>query len=929
MDGVRRFLVGSGTSPTNSQPQPPPDPSPPPAPVTLSPASSFVVTGNPSSPPQDSPPTSSSDLRSASGTAGLVIRKDKVKSPLRVASEPPTTEEAPRNTSFQSVNPASVRSPTGSLSSHHVASPPRKSVPNGGTSILGSPYAGPSSPQPLSLVQPRNSDGTDWKPVSGLVNTRDDLLVSLLTSEAVVDSRECEILSAEEVEELKKEHHTLTIRRTAMQKKLDLETKIRDAVLSLSRVNKKVSKETQEQLETAERKVAAAQKELWRVSERTSEVHRRLLEHRAGVLGYSVHNMEKKMIPDVNGGSEIDVSGPVTPNRSPLLSSVASAASTPLKARFDGAHLFAGHARAQIPKALPTATDLATLEAKLRAATELLNIANKKNAEMARELSHLRLEKEQIETTMSIELQNAEETVADLEKELPRLGELQVRCDELMEERAQWEEDRAKLAAREEEVERLEGRLEVLEEKCGEVSEVQRMLADIQEKADADVRMKEEELSELKLEYEEAYDTWEAEKVVMEEDRLKDLTALQDELDQLRRGSEARSELDGALEVLHTLMQLHDVRHSSNDPSLQGLLASLGAHLETVSTAMQEHSDAYGEWESLRERLEFEIQARHQEHQVVLEDLRRERDDAKREALSSAARVKELTTPSVYDGPPIEYKGEVADVVALLQPLWAVLPAPELRAAKLDTQRHLRTASTASSPDSPSSKSGLPSLSDMDIRSLKALYDTKSAQAAVGGNFSLEAFVARVQALVIDDRTLIQRLIRGARDHDLVKKNAERAQKLAQESNAALETYQQQVATLDDQNFALQKKQADLTQEIQDLRGAVERAMAEKREVETHAADQAETCRQLTEVNNTLSAKTLSLAQEAASAPEIVRKQFERQLAECKTALREAQEEVEAMRTSEQTQRIALLDELNSMQTDNANLRAQLRAIKK
>ena len=42
-----------------------------------------------------------------------------------------------------------------------------------------------------------------------------------------------------------------------------------------------------------------------------------------------------------------------------------------------------------------------------------------------------------------------------------------------------------------------------------------------------------------------------------------------------------------------------------------------------------------------------------------------------------------------------------------------------------------------------------------------------------------------------------------------------------------------------------------------------------------------------------------------------------------------AQDEVDAMRTSEQSQRIALLDELNSMQTENAAMRAQLRAAKK
>ena len=152
----------------------------------------------------------------------------------------------------------------------------------------------------------------------------------------------------------------------------------------------------------------------------------------------------------------------------------------------------------------------------------------------------------------------------------------------------------------------------------------------------------------------------------------------------------------------------------------------------------------------------------------------------------------------------------MADVIGLLQPVWAVLPAPELRSAKLGAPRHLRLGSTVSSPGGGHSKPGLPSLSDMDIRSLKALYDTKSPQAAVGGRFSIEAFVTRVQALVIDDRTLIERLIRFAQAHDLLKRNAERAQKLAEDSNAALETYQQQVATLDDQNYALQNKQAAL-----------------------------------------------------------------------------------------------------------------------
>ena len=103
--------------------------------------------------------------------------------------------------------------------------------------------------------------------------------------------------------------------------------------------------------------------------------------------------------------------------------------------------------------------------------------------------------------------------------------------------------------------------------------------------------------------------------------------------------------------------------------------------------------------------------------------------------------------------------------------------------------------------------------------------------------------------------------------------------------------------------------------------------MAEKREVETQAAEQAETCRQLTEANNALSAKTLTLAEEAATAPNAVRLQLEKQLSDCRNELQRAKEDLDAMRSAEQSQNIALLDELNHMQGENENLRLQLRTL--
>ena len=75
--------------------------------------------------------------------------------------------------------------------------------------------------------------------------------------------------------------------------------------------------------------------------------------------------------------------------------------------------------------------------------------------------------------------------------------------------------------------------------------------------------------------------------------------------------------------------------------------------------------------------------------------------------------------------------------------------------------------------------------------------------------------------------------------------------------------------------------------------------------------------------------RVFTLADEAAKAPEMVGKQLEAHLSECRKALDIAKGEVDDMRSSEQSQKVVLLDELNEMQTENANLRAQLRAMKK
>jgi chromosome segregation ATPase len=118
------------------------------------------------------------------------------------------------------------------------------------------------------------------------------------------------------------------------------------------------------------------------------------------------------------------------------------------------------------------------------------------------------------------------------------------------------------------------------------------------------------------------------------------------------------------------------------------------------------------------------------------------------------------------------------------------------------------------------------------------LYDTRtpsSPNPAPNGPFSVDAFVSCVHALIADDRAQIERLVRFPQAHDLLKKNAEHAQKLAQEGSAALETYQKQLRMLEERNMELAGKVAALQEEVAALQGTVERVSAEKRDAETRA----------------------------------------------------------------------------------------------
>ncbi|KAH9978283.1 hypothetical protein BJV74DRAFT_142008 [Russula compacta] len=142
------------------------------------------------------------------------------------------------------------------------------------------------------------------------------------------------------------------------------------------------------------------------------------------------------------------------------------------------------------------------------------------------------------------------------------------------------------------------------------------------------------------------------------------------------------------------------------------------------------------------------------------------------------------------------------------------------------------------------------------------------------GTYSVEAFAQRIQAIISDDCALMERLIRFGQ-----------TQKLAQKSNAVVETHRRQVGV----------------EQLEQL--AVEKLAIEERGVE-----QVQMLRQFIEGNAVLSAGARQPAQDAATIPDERR------------AVKLALEREEA-------QMLALLEEINLAQTENGNLRQQLRAL--
>jgi len=149
-------------------------------------------------------------------------------------------------------------------------------------------------------------------------------MMYLLTETAMGDSNNFEILSFEEVEDLKKERSLLSNRIEGTKRKLALETKLRDAAQSIGRLYSppsprssgdygangtkshrrsrsifgrsgaaEVLDKSDSELATSQRKCEDLAQELWKLERRSQQINQRLLEHTAGVLQLTHKGLKK------------------------------------------------------------------------------------------------------------------------------------------------------------------------------------------------------------------------------------------------------------------------------------------------------------------------------------------------------------------------------------------------------------------------------------------------------------------------------------------------------------------------------------------------------------------------------------------------------------------------------------------------------------
>lgn len=459
------------------------------------------------------------------------------------------------------------------------------------------------------------------------------------------------LANANDILQRTQELQILSTRLTSASKKLSLETKIRDAAISLSKLHPSKSSSTangtpNEKVSAANRKIDTARAELTRISERLTEVQRRLWEHRSGVLSYTVTKLERDLRPSPQANG--DLSGRCTPANGRIRSGEESPTSSfsgtsRVPSKFDGPHLFAGHEGAALPPVPKLPAAAAALDEQLKSMEESLAASRKAEEDLKADLKRVRLQKSELENSLGAQLQTAEEEIARLQNEVERMREMREQRDESIGENRELvtrkRELEAELGEKSRRLVEVEERMETLQREQGKAEGMENVLSQVRQSAKLQLDRKDEELRAIKEQITQERKDWIKERQALEDEKLEDLSQLQRELE----GSQARDavaariaeeELDAASKALQTLVRTHRILTMGGEDGVPSLVVAVGAHMEALAEENGKKAKAQEDWETLRRKLEDDLRAsldRRDKLGQEVEAARNEREDARKE----------------------------------------------------------------------------------------------------------------------------------------------------------------------------------------------------------------------------------------------------------------------------------------------------------
>jgi len=305
------------------------------------------------------------------------------------------------------------------------------------------------------------------------------------------------------------------------------------------------------------------------VQERSANIGRRLLEHRAGVLGAALAETERSHAQD-QPTAALDTDS----LRSPL--------SSPAH-KFDGAHLFAGHEDAVVPGGQSrhalrgggsaSRKELEELEARLAAAEERAQV---QEAELENARTAATAELEDVRAAAAEELANVRAANAsELARARERAGELEGRVAHLQ------RELKSSILGREDAGE-LQARIRTLERELEEAeSHVDRARAEAEAAAAAWAVEKASWVSEREL-FEQERGLWAGLSGTLESERER-WELVREELT-----AQAKYQIANAADGLRDLIQRFDVPLFSRESGLAVLVDALGRYLEKHNAQVSE-----------------------------------------------------------------------------------------------------------------------------------------------------------------------------------------------------------------------------------------------------------------------------------------------------------------------------------------------------